>query len=807
MNHSTRSLRPVALGLVLSLLSFDRAGAAAPPREPAREEEAVVLNPFEVTTRQDLGYLSREATASGRVVQSLENIPQSITIVNAAMIEDTAATSAIDALRFAAGALPNTDERNSTAINVRGFSATAMRRNGELMGNGTFPMSEFTEQIELVKGPAAVLYGASQPGGLVNVVTKMPRFKSGSSLTLTGYGLGNTGGYTSSFDVTGPLPVWKDEKGRSRVAYRLVGVHERRRDFRINDDRIDRDGIFGKVTANLTDGLTLQTEFEHYQMATNIPSGLILAASEAAKPARQRLLPDTYLPVGWSAQSDDSRRYNYVYVWQSSLTYTLRTERFGDWTARMYLTQDGNYNQRPQTVSTGNNARPRPVVQADLGKDVNLDQRVTQADIATGRLWVPLRNVQNSIFMNSEDLKAQWDITGRFGTGPVKHTLLVGTETSWGSRNPRVTKGGRENDVRTPDAYAGAKGSALAVWVDSPNLSPVPVNWNDIKSPANPGGTVTQVLQGGTATGEGYDPEIPWIDVTPNTYYFHDDVSFLNDRGVISLGVRHDEIEQNVLGAMSAFNQWTYRYGAIAKVRDWVHLYASHSESFTANPSAAANDLRRVIPPQNGTQDEVGLRFAFWRRRLNLTVAAFRLENSNLVVRNAFAPVGAPPEAFWTFIDGTKIKGFDVDATLNLTPETQILASYAYLDGSNTPTPEQVLASPGIREIPLNLTARDQLTFWGKWTAGSSRLKNLSIRAGYRWIGERPGGRLGFAPDMWLPGYGIADLGAGYRWKRTTVDFLVRNIFDKYAFRSTGGEALVFPEKPRNATVRIKYTF
>lgn len=811
MKHLTCSLHSsaacvIAFSVAANLLAAQTATPSA--SSIPQTEETIVLTPFEVNTTKDVGYFSRQATASGRVAQPLENIPQSITIVNSAMIEDIAATSTVDALRFAAGSLPNNDERNGVSINIRGFNANAMRRNGELVGNGTFPMAEFTEQIELVKGPAAVLYGASQPGGLVNVVTKSPRFKAASSLTLTGYGLGNTGGYTASFDTTGPLPIWKDKRGKARVAYRVVAVHERREEFRINDDRIERDAFFAKITANLFKGMTFQSEFEKYQMMTNIPSGLILASSEVAKPnARDRLLPDTYLPVDWSSQSDNSRRYNFEHIWQNSLTYTRRTARFGDWTARMFVTLEGNYNYREQTIATGTNSAPRPVVQADLGKVVNLNQTVTQADINAGRLWVPTRSVQKSIFRNGENADAQWDITGRFTTGPITHTMLLGTQTSWGERNPHVPKGGRENEVLTSATYAGNGGRALAIWVDSPNTAPIPVNWDDIRTAANPTGTVTQVLQGSTFNRDGIEPNFPWLNVTPDTYYLHDDLSFLNDRGIISLGVRHDEIVQNVLGTDTTFSQWTYRYGAIAKLRDWIHFYGSHSESFTANSAAAANDLGRVIPPQNGVQDEVGVRLSLWEKRLGLTAAVFRLTNNNLVVRNSFAPVGAPPDQFWTFIDGTKIKGFDVDMTLNLTQETQVLLSYAHLDGSNTPTPEQLLVDPTLKEIPLNLTARDQFTLWGKWTARSGRLKNLSFRAGYRWIGERPGGRLGFVPDVWLPSYTIVDLGVGYKWKRLTMDLLVRNVFDEYAFRSTGGAALVFPEKPRNATLRFKYAF
>jgi len=168
-------------------------------------DETVFLDPFQVTTSTNEGYLPSQSTASGRIAQRLENIPQNIGVVNARFLDEIGAINVVDSLRFVAGVSANNDERNqSNGVSIRGFGLTSLRRNGENAGAGTSPMAEAVEQYEVVKGPAGVLYGASAPGGLVNVVTKSPRFTPGVSLTARSFGLSGFGGYSTSVDSTGP---------------------------------------------------------------------------------------------------------------------------------------------------------------------------------------------------------------------------------------------------------------------------------------------------------------------------------------------------------------------------------------------------------------------------------------------------------------------------------------------------------------------------------------------------------------------------------------------------------------------------
>ncbi|MFQ3786995.1 TonB-dependent siderophore receptor [Halomonas sp. A29] len=73
----------------------------------------------------------------------------------------------------------------------------------------------FLDSIEVVRGPASVLYGQASPGGVVALTSKRPQFQQGGELRLTA---GNNAQRSAAFDVTGPLGE------QQRVAYRIVGL-------------------------------------------------------------------------------------------------------------------------------------------------------------------------------------------------------------------------------------------------------------------------------------------------------------------------------------------------------------------------------------------------------------------------------------------------------------------------------------------------------------------------------------------------------------------------------------------------------
>jgi iron complex outermembrane receptor protein len=157
-------------------------------------------------------------TVFGRIKQDrLADVPQSVSVFDDELLELSATTTVGDVLRF----VPNAS-RNGSTLNafgdsylIRGFDA-----NQTINGTGFNRLNHArdtvnVERVEVLKGPASVLYGQMQPGGVINVVTKQPLDVFRSEMGLE---LGSYSDHRYSLDVTGPLGA--RVRGRVTAAYR-----------------------------------------------------------------------------------------------------------------------------------------------------------------------------------------------------------------------------------------------------------------------------------------------------------------------------------------------------------------------------------------------------------------------------------------------------------------------------------------------------------------------------------------------------------------------------------------------------------
>lgn len=157
-------------------------------------------------------YHTDDTTVAAKIPTRLIDTPQAITSISPQLILDSAATDDKDIYRHAAGL----NQSTYSAVVFRGFTQretlfNGVRGNpyGSLEGdvnNAGFSTSILrlsnVERIEVLKGPASVLYGSSEPGGILNFITKRPlsEFDGTASLRFGEYGLA-----AGNFDVSVPL--------------------------------------------------------------------------------------------------------------------------------------------------------------------------------------------------------------------------------------------------------------------------------------------------------------------------------------------------------------------------------------------------------------------------------------------------------------------------------------------------------------------------------------------------------------------------------------------------------------------------
>ena len=141
---------------------------------------AVAAGRETVTVTAPAAYTASDAVAAAKVDIPIMETPIAVAVVPAQVLAVQQTVNLIDALTNVSGVAPTNDGYGSSdSFSIRGFDAVSLlyqdgMRLDEYSDSG-FPQDMANvESIEIVKGPASVLYGQGEPGGLVNVVTKRP---------------------------------------------------------------------------------------------------------------------------------------------------------------------------------------------------------------------------------------------------------------------------------------------------------------------------------------------------------------------------------------------------------------------------------------------------------------------------------------------------------------------------------------------------------------------------------------------------------------------------------------------------------
>jgi predicted 2-oxoglutarate/Fe(II)-dependent dioxygenase YbiX len=150
----------------------------------------------------------RTAPRSSHLVltEPLRHIPQTITVVPSAAIEEQGASSLRDVLRNVVGITFQAGEGGVPAgdqMTIRGFSArTDMFIDGVRDFGGYSRDPYNVEQVEVAKGPSSAIAGRGSTGGAINLVSKAPTLEAGHHVILSG---GNADYRRTTFDLNQPL--------------------------------------------------------------------------------------------------------------------------------------------------------------------------------------------------------------------------------------------------------------------------------------------------------------------------------------------------------------------------------------------------------------------------------------------------------------------------------------------------------------------------------------------------------------------------------------------------------------------------
>jgi iron complex outermembrane receptor protein len=373
-----RNLGFIAGATVLALTVGTAAGAAEGPDAQSTTNDIVVTGSKPVT----------QASAGTKSDTPIIETPQSISVITSAEIQGLGLQNLDQALRYVAGVTPETRGANAELYDLfmlRGFAAPRY-----LDGLKTFTSStgyadtqvdvSRLDRVEVIKGPASVLYGQSSPGGLVALSSKLPLDQDFYGAVAGTYGTYDL--YRVDADVGGRIgdgALWR-LYGSANGADTQQTFGERRRET-----------VSGAVTL----GPGGPTSFTLLAAYSHDPEN----GNYGGAPAQGTLLPNPngQIPTNFA----DGEPGDFFSREQVGITYIFNHDFGGGWAFR----SAGRY----QNVST------------DLGA-IYTTGVATDATLTTfGRASYATREMLNDWTFDNQ-------LTGKIETGPIKHSLLIGVD-------------------------------------------------------------------------------------------------------------------------------------------------------------------------------------------------------------------------------------------------------------------------------------------------------------------------------------------------------------------------------------------
>jgi iron complex outermembrane receptor protein len=343
----------------------------------------------------DDGYVAKRGTAGTKTDTPLIETPYSVSVVTREQLEALKPKTVAQALRYTPGV--NTELAGPQFVTdqftMRGFQ----QGTGRMLRDGTrsflpnflgwdAPEIYGLERIEVLRGASSVLYGASDPGGQINLVTKRPTTEPLHEVQLQAGNLGYTQGAFDFGDALDEEGVW---------SYRLTGLF---RDADAQTDHITnrRQYIAPAISYRPSEDTEL-TFLGEYQKQTGNFANPLPANGTVFRDTRGRLSRDTYVgDTGYDFMTNEKTSLGYIFE-----------HRFDDvWTLR----QNVRYSDYRQSSSE----------LAIFGAAGDQFSRYNDQRKGDGNLFTMDNQVQ-----------------ANFNTGPVEHTLLTGVDYNHGKYDQR----------------------------------------------------------------------------------------------------------------------------------------------------------------------------------------------------------------------------------------------------------------------------------------------------------------------------------------------------------------------------------
>jgi catecholate siderophore receptor len=619
------------MGLLVTPVAFSHEAAAQqppapaepPPAPPAETKPAapagapVTMQTTTVRGARPSDDFAPPASSLERVGGDIHDIPQSITVINKALMQSTGATSFAAAVSKVPGVTIGAAEGGQIGNNItlNGFTARTDLYIDGMRDPAQYYRDVFAlDEIEVLMGPSSMLFGRGSTGGVINQVLKKPSLRKSTEVS----GSVTTNGLVrGTADVN--LPTGESSALRVPMMFQ-VGKVSTRDQTEVLDFGFAPSYKFGIGTpTEVTLYALLQRNHDH---------------ADYGLPPLNGLPADVNLNNAYGFSSD--------YTDQSIAMVGATIEHKFNKDVKLRHQTQFNYvdtnvvETAPQSIGTVNAAGIYTPVASYPGAAQNLLVRQQSHD----------RNITDITFNSQTELHAKVD------TGPLKHDLLAGFDLGYESyKNQAYSRSGTCNGQAMGTGFVGCTSLLYPSGGDGP---PVPeVAGNLATSQAKAFGVYfNDTLQ-----------IIPQLKLVGGVRY---DVYWAQIGNSIASSRAVPYSEQT-----DTFT--SVRTGIIFQPTREQTYYFSYSTSF--NPSLeqlTSTTGSQTLPPESNESLEAGMKFDLFNDNLSLTGAIFQVTKQNARVANG--------DGTFTANGTTRVKGVRAGVAGRITDEWQVFGGYTYLD-------------------------------------------------------------------------------------------------------------------------------
>lgn len=740
-------------------------------------EEVYTLSPFSVTTTDDGGYSASESITGSRIRTSIAELPYSVNVVTNEFLEDFSADSLDDQFAYVSSFAGDEVEG---WYQLRGFKQQNQLRNGfsrlGLIDRVT------VSRAEVIKGPAAGSYGKINPGGIINIVTKVPSATPQQEASIE---IG-TGDYKRvAFGATGKIT--EDEKW----LYRFDTAWLDRNDF-AHTGR-EQLALSGVVEFNPTEKTEIIVEREYIERAQNRGRGLLPLRDDQAPAGEQyyRLATElhnfSFLGPG-DLNERDIDTLDFRISHQFSDTFSMRAA---------YNTYDRYYDQYtgyPGEVRLRLNGRSIDEITPDVVMAEGVIRDVGPRDY---QIWERGESFQVDFLKeySNEALEGRFLLTfDKNEQRDVRYRLRLNRSTTTEQQEALEARYGIDithRELRRNSFFNAASSSDARTFpVSAPDYT-----WLDDD---------TRLLLNDLDAGIGQVDRNTDRIVDVQGVYIANQLKMMDGDLSINAGLRFDEVTTDAIGNIwglddpaqadsvtsETTSQDTYQFGVNYRLGQSLLVYANTSTSF--NPSRDTNDRDpvtgellpqiQVFEAERGAGYEMGLKADGLDGKLSFTLAYFNIDREDVVITQDGTDLNGDDFTYKSQNGLETASGVEFDFNFAANRRLSFTGGLGFVDSEivETSIPRDNSGRyPDLKGLPVAQIPDYSANVVMKYSAENGMFYTLGIRdVGESRFSDSDRGRW----KLYQDGYTLLEGGLGYKWGedvKHTVQLTVKNAFDE----------------------------